>query len=66
MKSVSELRSPLIEVATVSPLATVFDPIPRATAFADAAMSLQPLAVYAPKHPGVQALNAIASGLEEN
>ena len=50
----------------LSPLATVFDPIPRATAFADAAMSLQPLAIYAPKHPGVSALNAIASGLEEN
>ena len=49
----------------VSTLATVFPPIPRATAFADAAMSLQPLAVYNRSHPAVAILETIAEGLEE-
>ena len=48
----------------LSPLAQVFSPIPRATAFADAAMNRQPLAVYLPKHPSVVLLDAIAQGLE--
>jgi chromosome partitioning protein len=48
----------------VSPLATVFPPIPRATAFADAAMSLQPLALYSPRHPAVAILDTIAHSLE--
>jgi chromosome partitioning protein len=48
----------------VSALATVFPPIPRATAFADASMSLQPLAVYSPRHPAVQILDTIAHSLE--
>jgi len=49
----------------LSPLAPIFPPIPRATAFADAAMSLQPLAVYLPKHPAVEILHAIALGMEK-
>jgi chromosome partitioning protein len=49
----------------VSTLATVFPPVPRATAFADAAMSLQPLAVYARSHPAVAILDTIAEGLEQ-
>lgn len=49
----------------LSPLATVFEPIPRATAFADAAMNRQPLAVYAPKHPAVSLLDKIAQGMEK-
>jgi chromosome partitioning protein len=49
----------------VSSLATVFPPIPRATAFADAAMSLQPLAIYAPRHPAIATLEMIALSLEK-
>lgn len=49
----------------VSSLATVFPPIPRATAFADAAMSLQPLAVYSPRHPAIATLEKIALSLEK-
>ncbi len=49
----------------LSPMATVYSPIPRATAFADAAMARQPLAVYAPKHPSVAILNEIAKGMED-
>jgi len=45
-------------------LAIVFPPIPRATAFADAAMSRQPLAVYAPKHPALSVLETIAEQME--
>lgn len=49
----------------LSVLAKVFPPIPRATAFADAAMSQQPLALYSPKHPALDILNQIAQGMEE-
>ena len=45
-------------------IATIYAPIPRATAFADAAMSRQPLAVYAPKHPSLIILDEIAKGIE--
>ena len=45
-------------------IATIYAPIPRATAFADAAMSRQPLAVYAPKHPSLLILDEIAKGME--
>ncbi len=49
----------------LSPLAPVFDTIPRATAFADAAMNRQPLAIYASKHPAIVVLNKIAQGMEK-
>jgi len=49
----------------LSPIAQIFPAIPRATAFADAAMNLQPLAVYAPKHPAIAVLNHIAQGIEK-
>jgi len=48
----------------LSSLAKVYPAIPRATAFADAAMNRQPLAVYAPKHPVIKVLNNIAKGME--
>jgi chromosome partitioning protein len=49
----------------LSPLAPVYPFIPRATAFADAAMSRQPLALYSPKHPSLDVLKAIAKGMEQ-
>jgi chromosome partitioning protein len=45
-------------------VATVFPPISRAIAFADASMSHQPLAVYDPKHAMVKVLETITSSLE--
>jgi chromosome partitioning protein len=48
----------------LSSIATVYSPIPRATAFADAAMARQPLAVYAPRHPSLTILDEIAQGME--
>jgi len=48
----------------LSTVGKVFPPIPRATAFADASMARQPLAVYAPRHPAIAVLNEIAQALE--
>jgi chromosome partitioning protein len=49
----------------LSPLGKVFNPIPRATAYADAAESHQPLALYDTKHPSLSVLNDIATYLEK-
>ena len=48
----------------LSTVGKVFPPIPRATAFADASMARQPLAVYASRHPAIAVLNEIAQALE--
>lgn len=47
----------------LSPLAPVFDPIPRSIAFADAVQAHLPLALYQPKHPTISLLNDIAQAL---
>lgn len=47
-----------------SGVATVFTPIPRAIAFADASMQHLPLGLYDPKHPALAVLNTIAENLE--
>ncbi|VEP15645.1 Cobyrinic acid a,c-diamide synthase [Hyella patelloides LEGE 07179] len=44
-------------------LAPVYKPIPRSTAFADAAEDKQPLAIFQPKHPAVKILKQIAIAL---
>jgi len=49
----------------LSSLATVYPAIPRATAFADAAMDRVPLAVYSPKHPAIATLKKIAQGMDK-
>ncbi len=49
----------------LSPLATVYDPIPRSIAFADASEKRVPLAIYKPKHPAVKLLQKIARSLEK-
>ena len=46
-------------------IATIYPPIPRATAFADASMAHMPLALYNPKHPVLKVLKKIAAGLEK-
>lgn len=49
----------------LSVIAPVYSPVPRATAFADAAMNLQPLAKYTGKHPAIENLNTIVQGMEK-
>lgn len=49
----------------LSPLGTVFPPIPKVTAFPDASLRRQPLAVYDPKHRAVALLNEIVVKLEQ-
>jgi chromosome partitioning protein len=49
----------------LSPLATVFEPIPKSIAFADATEQRMPLAVYKPKHPAVKIIKKISSQLEK-
>ncbi|MCY7272193.1 MAG: AAA family ATPase [Phormidesmis sp. CAN_BIN44] len=48
----------------LSSIGKVFDPIPRATAYADAAESHLALALYDPKHSSICVLNDIATYLE--
>jgi chromosome partitioning protein len=49
----------------MSVITTIYPPIPRATAFADASMERLPLAVYSPKHAATKVLDKIAIGMEE-
>ena len=49
----------------LSPEGTIFPPVPRATAFADASENRVPLALYHAKHPAVAVLDSIAQSLEE-
>ena len=49
----------------LSPLATVFEPIPKSIAFADATEQRMPLAVYKPKHPAVKIIKKMSAQLEK-
>ena len=49
----------------LSPLATVFDPIPKTIAFADASEARLPLAITNPKHPAIRVMKKITSALEK-
>jgi chromosome partitioning protein len=49
----------------LSPLATVYEPIPRSIAFADASEKRLPLAKSRAKHPAVTILERIALSLEK-
>ncbi|PZV08827.1 MAG: chromosome partitioning protein ParA [Leptolyngbya sp.] len=46
-------------------IATIYPPVPRATAFADASMEHLPLALYSPTHSAVKILESIATGVEK-
>jgi chromosome partitioning protein len=48
----------------LTPLGPVFEPIPRAIAFADASEERLPLALAKPKHPAVPILQKIVDHLE--
>lgn len=45
-------------------IASVFVPVPRAVAFADASMQHMPLELYDPKHSAISLLHSIADNLE--
>jgi chromosome partitioning protein len=45
-------------------IATIYPPVPRATAFADASMEHLPLALYSSNHSAIRILESIATGLE--
>jgi chromosome partitioning protein len=47
----------------LSNIGEVFDPIPRSTAFADAAEENVPLALFSPKHPAVAQMQKVAKSL---
>ena len=47
----------------LAPVGEVFTPLPRSTAFADAAEARQPLALYQPKHPAVELLDHVSDKL---
>ena len=49
----------------LSPVGTVFDPIPKTIAFADASEANIPLALSSPKNPAVKVLKKIAASLEK-
>lgn len=48
----------------LSPLATVYEPIPRSVVFPDASEKRIPLALHQPKHPAVKVINKIVKKLE--
>lgn len=48
----------------LSPMGTIYPPIPKSIAFADASERRLPLSVYDKKHPAVKILNKIAKKLE--
>jgi chromosome partitioning protein len=50
------------QLATVG---TVYEPIPRLTAFVDASEEQVPLAVYDPKHPVLKILDQLAQQMEQ-
>jgi len=54
------LRAIQVQLAAI---ATIYPPIPRATAFADASMEHLPLALYSPNHGAVKVLESIATGV---
>ncbi|WP_036486916.1 ParA family protein [Myxosarcina sp. GI1] len=49
----------------LSPLATVYEPIPRSVVFPDASEKRIPLALYQPKHPAIKVINKIVKKLEQ-
>ena len=49
----------------LSPLATVYEPIPRSIVFPDASEKRLPLALHQPKHPAVSVMKKIVKKLEQ-
>ncbi|MCC0179196.1 ParA family protein [Waterburya agarophytonicola K14] len=49
----------------LSPLATVYEPIPRSTVFPDASEKRIPLALYQPRHPAITIMKKTVEKLEQ-
>jgi chromosome partitioning protein len=64
-RTAQESRTSKAIFEQLSPLATVFDPIPKTIAFADASEARLPIALSSPKNPAVEVLKKTASKLEK-
>lgn len=64
-RTAQETRTERAIQEQLSPLATVFPPIPKAIAFADASENRVPLALYNRRHPALKVIDTIAQGLEK-
>jgi len=64
-RTAQETRTQKAIQEQLSPLATVFPPVPKSIAFADASENRVPLALYNRRHPALKVIKSIAKGLEE-
>jgi chromosome partitioning protein len=64
-RTAQETRTLNAIIEQLSPLASVYDPVPRSIAFADASEARLPLALFNRKHPAVAVLKNIALSLEK-
>jgi chromosome partitioning protein len=63
-RTAQESRTLAAIIEQLTPLATVFPPVPKSIAFADASEARLPLALNSTKHPALTVLNTITSALE--
>ena len=64
-RTAQESRTMKAITEQLSPLATVYEPIPKSIAFADASEARLPLALHSPKHPAIAVLKKIVLSLEK-
>jgi chromosome partitioning protein len=64
-RTAQETRTYNAIVEQLSPLATVYEPIPRSIVFPDASEKRLPLAIHQPKHPAVSVMKKIVNSLEQ-
>jgi chromosome partitioning protein len=63
-RTAQESRTLAAIIEQLTPLATVFPPVPKSIAFADASENRMPLGKASSKHPAIEILKKIASALE--
>jgi chromosome partitioning protein len=63
-RTAQESRTLAAIIEQLTPLATVFPPVPKSIAFADASEARLPLALNSAKHPALTVLDTIAIALE--
>ncbi|HAA27084.1 MAG TPA: chromosome partitioning protein ParA, partial [Cyanobacteria bacterium UBA8553] len=64
-RTAQESRTLAAIIEQLTPLATVFPPVSKSIAFADASENRMPLGKASPKHPAIEILKKIANVLEE-
>ena len=64
-RTAQETRTYNAIVEQLSPLSTVYEPIPRSIVFPDASEKRLPLALHQPKHPAVGVMKKIVKKLEQ-